>query len=111
MTERADLLLGDQMLAEYCERLLGSKFDLLIPRAQRLLFLNRFIAAARVIADPPHVRVCRDPEDDMVLALAIGGHADAVVTGDKDLLSLTPFRGVPIVTPRAFLEMVRERNR
>jgi putative PIN family toxin of toxin-antitoxin system len=35
--------------------------------------------------------VCRDPEDDIVLATAIAGRADAIVTGDDDLLVLDRF--------------------
>lgn len=32
--------------------------------------------------------VCRDPDDDEILAIAIAGNADAVVTGDSDLLAI-----------------------
>ncbi|MHB0875234.1 MAG: putative toxin-antitoxin system toxin component, PIN family [Anaerolineae bacterium] len=52
------------------------------------------------------VRVCRDPNDDMVLEAALAGNADAIVTADKDLLSLHPFRGIPIIDPTAFLRML-----
>lgn len=38
------------------------------------------------------------------LELAVCGNADFLVTGDKDLLVLNPFRGVEIITPREFLE-------
>jgi putative PIN family toxin of toxin-antitoxin system len=48
------------------------------------------------------VQACRDPDDDVVLGTAIAGRADAVVTGDRDLLDLGSFRGIPIVSPRAF---------
>jgi len=46
----------------------------------------------------------RDPNDLMVLGLVSPGNAQAVVTGDKDLLVLGNFKGVPIMTPRAFWE-------
>jgi uncharacterized protein len=39
-----------------------------------------------------------------LLELAVSGNADFLVTGDKDLLVLNPFRGVEIVTPREFLD-------
>lgn len=47
---------------------------------------------------------CRDPNDLMVLGVAISGDADAIITGDKDLLTLKSFKGVKIVTPRTFWE-------
>jgi predicted nucleic acid-binding protein len=46
----------------------------------------------------------RDPDDDKFLETAIAGEADCLVTGDGDLLVLDPFRGVRILTARAFLE-------
>jgi predicted nucleic acid-binding protein len=50
--------------------------------------------------------VCRDPDDDKLLEIAVAGNADCLVTGDQDLLILHPFQGVPIITPAAFLEAV-----
>lgn len=47
---------------------------------------------------------CRDPDDDWVLATAVAGQAEAIVTGDGDLLALGVFRGVAILSPRQFLE-------
>lgn len=40
-----------------------------------------------------------DPADDKFLALAIDGRADLIVSGDRHLLKLGTFRGVPIVRP------------
>ena len=48
--------------------------------------------------------VCRDPDDDWVLATAIAGDAELIVTGDEDLLALGTYRDVAILTPRQFLE-------
>ena len=45
----------------------------------------------------------RDPKDLSVLRCAVGATADAIVTGDKDLLVLKEFADIPIVTPRQFL--------
>jgi predicted nucleic acid-binding protein len=40
----------------------------------------------------------------MILKLAVSGQADAIITGDGDLLALHPFRNVPILTPETFLK-------
>jgi len=45
-----------------------------------------------------------DPTDDMVLACAIEGRADLIVSSDHHLLNLSEYQGIPIVTAREFLE-------
>ena len=49
---------------------------------------------------------CRDLKDEMVLEAAVTGHADVIVTGDQDLLVLSPFEGIPIVGPAEFLAIL-----
>jgi hypothetical protein len=44
------------------------------------------------------------------LDLAVGGEASILVTGDDDLLTLNPFRGVRILTPAEFLATLGEQN-
>jgi predicted nucleic acid-binding protein len=53
------------------------------------------------IVDPPPLPepVSRDPDDDAVLALAAAARPDLIVTGDKDLLVLDAYAGIPIVSP------------
>jgi putative PIN family toxin of toxin-antitoxin system len=46
---------------------------------------------------------CRDPRDDVFLALAYAGGANLIVSSDKDLLVMHPWRGIPILTPTEFL--------
>lgn len=52
----------------------------------------------------PLVGVVRDPKDDMIIACAITVGADFIVSRDKDLLSLTSYQGVAIISPRQFLD-------
>ncbi len=47
--------------------------------------------------------VKEDPDDDMILACAVEGGADYVVSGDPHLLKMRSYEGIPIVTPRDFL--------
>ena len=51
-------------------------------------------------------QISRDLDDDIVLATAVAGNCEYIVTGDKDLLDLKEFRGIPIVKPRAFGELI-----
>jgi putative PIN family toxin of toxin-antitoxin system len=50
--------------------------------------------------------VCRDPDDDEVLATAVAAQADVILTGDDDLLVLKMFQGIRILSPRQFVEML-----
>jgi predicted nucleic acid-binding protein len=43
--------------------------------------------------------ILADPDDDIVLATAVGGSANAIVSGDAHLLGIGEFRGISIVTP------------
>jgi len=49
---------------------------------------------------------CRDPKDNIFLALAQAGNADHIVSSDKDLLVLGPWNGISILTPAQFLAQV-----
>ena len=48
---------------------------------------------------PPAIPDCRDPSDKPFLELALAGQADALITGDGDLLALAPIFPIPIITP------------
>lgn len=65
---------------------------------------------AQVVHVESVTRVCRDPDDDEVLAVAASGEADMLVTGDKDLLILGEHAGTRIVTPRQFLDATAEKE-
>jgi uncharacterized protein len=47
---------------------------------------------------------CRDPGDDIFLSCAVAAEVDAIVSGDKDLLEMGCFRGIPIISVRDFLK-------
>lgn len=70
-------------------------------------FLKAFRELARVVEPSPLERaVCRDPDDDLVLATAVAADANLVVTGDDDLLVLGAYAGIAIVSPRRLLDML-----
>ncbi len=72
------------------------------PLQEAMSFLLSF---AEVVGDGGEVPVrVRDPGDEKVLACAVRGRADAIVTGDGDLLDLKQTAGIRILRPRAFLE-------
>jgi putative PIN family toxin of toxin-antitoxin system len=48
--------------------------------------------------------VCRDPDDNLVLATAVAAKTHCILTGDDDLLILKSFAGIAILSPRAFVD-------
>lgn len=102
---RVELLSSPMLLAEIASVLVR-------PRLRRYLSLDeaeRFVTdlasqTTRVNDAPqPHPAVCRDPRDDYLVALAVVAHADAIVTGDLDVLELTD-PPVAVLTPRVLIE-------
>ena len=98
------LLISDATLEELADALSRPKFDSYVSledRQQFIRVLNRI--AERVTITAP-VKACRDPRDEKFLEVALHGDADLIVTGDRDLLVLHPFRGLDILSPRQYLE-------
>jgi len=52
------------------------------------------------------VTVCCDPKDNKFLEAALAGKADALVSGDADLLVLNPFENIPVLRPAEFLARI-----
>ncbi|KAB2930026.1 MAG: putative toxin-antitoxin system toxin component, PIN family [Rhodocyclaceae bacterium] len=96
------LITSPGLLAELEEVIGRAKFDAILTRSttSREDTLNELRQLAEVIEPPPLPQpVCRDPDDDHALALALAAQADLIVSGDDDLLALGSFQDIPIVTP------------
>ena len=68
-----------------------------------------YAAAVEIVAPAFVPKVCRDPDDDQVLAAAIAAKADLIVSGDKDLLTLGSFQGIPSTTAARAVERITAR--
>lgn len=77
--------------------------------ADRIAVVESVLASFPVIPKParPSALVVRDPADRWVLATAIAGAADVLVTGDRDLLAVQAESSLPILDPRVFWERLR----
>ena len=103
----ATLCASASVMAEFEEVIQREKFQKrLEPRGQSAReIIARFRAAALIVESPaiPVPAALRDPDDIHVLACAAGAFANAIVTGDNDLLSMESFDGIPILTARQAL--------
>ena len=71
--------------------------------------LFRVIKENSLYLKPPKkpLGVCRDPEDNFILQAALEAKAKFIVTGDKDLLVLNPFKGISLTTPAKFISWLK----
>jgi uncharacterized protein len=102
---RGIVLVSAAAIDELNEVLRRPRFDRYLTEKERLLFLSAFIRDASVVDVTQNLTACRDPRDDKFLELAVAGDATCIVSGDRDLLVLSPFRGIPILTPQEFVSM------
>jgi putative PIN family toxin of toxin-antitoxin system len=100
-----ELLTGEVNLSEL-RRVLRERFHVPAPvvkDTELALRQNTIVPVPeRILA----VKV-RDPDDAWVLASAVAGSADALVTGDKDLLSIAKQAPLKILAPRQLWELLR----
>lgn len=95
---RRHRLVTSEVLLEELAQVLRSKFRApaaIVSDTVALLRSRMSIVEPGELVPP----VCRDPDDDEVLATAIESSADCLITGDRDLLVLQRFEGIPIVSP------------
>jgi uncharacterized protein len=97
------LLVSEDTLAELAQTIARDKFNPYVSLEDRQEFFRLYARLAEWVPISSTVRLCRDPKDDKFLELAVDGQAQMLVTGDKDLLGLSPHRGVEILTPAAVL--------
>ena len=100
------VLASSETYAELEDVIWREKLDHYIAQDERERLLKRFLKDAWLIKIKETITVCRDPKDNMILELATSGQADFIITGDKDLLVLNPFRSIRILTPAEFLKSV-----
>jgi putative PIN family toxin of toxin-antitoxin system len=100
-----ELVIGEVILTEL-HRVLKSKFRL---QDTQLRAVEAALAPYPVVPKPvaPSPIELRDPSDRWIIATAVDGAADVLVTGDQDLLSARADAPLAIVDPREFWEMLR----
>jgi putative PIN family toxin of toxin-antitoxin system len=109
----AKLLISEAMVDELKDVLGRPKFakrlELLKKSAEQVLTEHlRFTDVIEVQSIP--ATILADPDDDQVLACALSGNADFIVTGDVHLLDLESHKNIPIISVNTFLERIAKDN-
>jgi len=102
---KIDLLTSTHILDE-TERKLRDKFG--IPDADNAIAIGALINHAEMVYPKQVISAVKDdPSDNRIIECAIAGKADYIVTGDRHLLNLKSFKGVPIISAPEFLRVFR----
>jgi predicted nucleic acid-binding protein len=72
---------------------------------QSIDYVEWYVGISEQVAVTKHVVACQDPKDDKFLSLAVSGKADCIKAGDRDLLDMVNFGGIPIYRPAEFIRL------
>lgn len=105
------LITSDHLIAE-TKRTLANAYFVERVRSEVRLLTETALAQRAVRTDITAVvgGVASHPEDDLILATAVSAGADYLVTGDRQLLKLSAYEGVEIVSPRDFLSILERQS-
>lgn len=102
-----DVVTSPALMSEF-ESILVRKFRF---RSTAAAFSRTELEILAEVVEPVDVpRLLRDVADNEVLAAAVAGGVEVIVTGDKELLELGHHQGIQIVSPRALLDQLTEQN-
>ena len=93
-----------ETLSELVEVLDRPKFDKYFDAEDKIQVLKIISLTSKYIEIKSNIKICRDPNDEMFLNLAIDGKANIIISRDPDLLVLNPFQGISILNPSDFLD-------
>ncbi len=71
---------------------------------------NELANLSYIVPGKIEIKLVRDPDDDKIIAAAVEGNVDYIVSRDKDLLDLKKCRGIKIITPERFMGILRAEN-
>lgn len=102
------ICISQWVLDEFREKLL-EKFEFSEDIVEQII---TFVRENMVIITQPRLAVfiCRDPDDNHILAAIASGNVDCLVTGDEDLLVLKSFQEIPILRPSDFWKFEKTRE-
>ena len=103
--DHGKVLLSFAVLAELNDVLGRREFRKYVEEEDVRRFLAALTREPEWVEGTARITACRDPKDNKFLELAVSGRATHLVSGDADLLSLSPFQNITVLTPRAFLEL------
>jgi putative PIN family toxin of toxin-antitoxin system len=106
-----EVVISDEQLEEIATVLRRPKFRQYFSADDIEEFLALLYKSARIVELQHTIKDCRDEKDNFLLETAIRGKADYIVTGDRDLLVLNPYRGKEIIGFKEFEGIIKAAKR
>lgn len=103
---RFTLVISESIFEEY-QRVAG-ELSKQFPDIELDSFLALLLGESHMVrAGELKEQICADPDDDKFLACALAGKSRVIVSGDKELLKVSGYRGIRVLRPREFVEKLR----
>jgi len=101
-------LVSEETIAEIFAVLSREAFRPYITQESAIDYVEWYAGISESVALTEHVAVCRDPNDDKFLALAVEGKANCIISGDSDLLDIVAYEDIPVYRAAEFLKLFAE---
>ncbi len=101
--KESTLGISESLLSEFMEVLWRPKFDKYFTETERAEVVSEVLKYGIHFLPTKKITASSDPDDNMILELAITAQADCIISGDPHLLMLHPFRDIPILSAADFL--------
>ncbi len=96
--------ISEQTMAEFVEVVFRKKFDKYFKTDEaRYKLIEKIEAYSILFSTDEKITSSADPDDNMFLELAVAANTVCIISGDPHLLTLNPFRGIPILSAADFL--------
>ena len=102
-----ELVTSTAQIAEIADVLARPRLQKFLDADEAASIVENMGTRALVLDEPPEVDLSLDPKDNLILAAAVAGMANLIVSGDKKhMLVLGKVEGIPVVTAREALERI-----
>ena len=102
---KIELVTSTAQIAEIADVLARPRLQNLLDAVEAAVIVENLGTRAFIVHEPPSVNLSPDPKDNPILAVAVTGKADLIVSGDKKhMLALGEVEGIPVMTAREALD-------
>ena len=109
-SDEIEVYLSNNLILEIKQKFLGGRLEKIKKDGFSIEKVNEYLETLEIrsifMETTTHFKICRDPNDNMILDLAFASKADFIITGDEDLLTLNPFKATRIVKPSEFMKII-----